>query len=141
MRWLLDTNVVTSALLWGGKPRLLPDAARDKRIELFTSVALLAELTNILSRTKFATKIAASPLTIDQIVDAYAVLATVVRPVPVPRVAPDPDDDVVIATALAANAEIIVTGDIALLSVGNYQGVTLVTVSAALERLGVVRSQ
>ena len=140
MRWLLDTNVVTSALLWGGKPRRLLDAARDKRVELSTRVALLAELTNILSRTKFATKITASQLTIDQIVDAYAVLATVVRPVPVPRVAPDPDDDVVIATALAANVDIIVTGDLALLSVGNYQGVTLATVSAALERLGVARA-
>ena len=140
MRWLLDTNVVTSALLWGGKPRRLLDAARDKRVELSTRVALLAELTNILSRTKFATKITASQLTIDQIVDAYAVLATVVRPVPVPRVAPDPDDDVVTATALAANVDIIVTGDLALLSVGNYQGVTLATVSAALERLGVARA-
>lgn len=141
MRWLLDTNVVTSALLWGGTPRLLLDAARDKRVELVTSVPLLAELTNILSRAKFAGKIAASQLTIDQIVDAYASLATVVRPVPVPRIAPDPDDDVVIATALAARADIIVTGDIALLSVDSYHGIKLVKVVQAVDRLSSVRAQ
>jgi putative PIN family toxin of toxin-antitoxin system len=50
MRLVLDTNVVASALLWGGAPRLLLQAAREKRIELFTSTSLLAELTDILGR-------------------------------------------------------------------------------------------
>ena len=35
MRLVLDTNVVASALLWGGVPRLLLQAAREKRVELF----------------------------------------------------------------------------------------------------------
>ncbi len=54
MRLVLDTNVVASALLWGGVPRLLLQAAREKRVELFTSTPLLAELTDILGRRKFA---------------------------------------------------------------------------------------
>ena len=62
---------------------------------LFTSTALPAELTNILGRRKFDKKIAASTLTVDQIVDRYAALAALVRPTPTPRIAPDPDDDVV----------------------------------------------
>ncbi len=49
MRLVLDTNVVASALLWGGQPRLLLQAKREKRVELFTSIALLTELTGILS--------------------------------------------------------------------------------------------
>ena len=48
MRVVLDTNVVASALLWGGVPRLLLHAGREKRVDLFTSAALLAELTDIL---------------------------------------------------------------------------------------------
>ncbi|MFM9879397.1 MAG: putative toxin-antitoxin system toxin component, PIN family [Burkholderiaceae bacterium] len=133
MRLVLDTNVVASALLWGGVPRLLLQAGREKRIELFTSTAILAELTDILGRRKFGKKIAASALTIDQIVDRYAALADLVRPAPTPRIAPDPDDDVVIGTALAAKADLIVTGDKALLSVAEYQGVRLVTVSEAVK--------
>ena len=50
MRLVLDTNVVASALLWSGVPRLLLQARREKRVELFTSAALLAELTDILGR-------------------------------------------------------------------------------------------
>lgn len=87
MRLVLDTNVVASAVLWGGLPRLLLQAGREKRVELFTSAALLAELTDILGRRKFDKKIAASTLTIDQLVDRYAALAALVRPTPIPRVA------------------------------------------------------
>lgn len=133
MRLVLDTNVVASALLWGGVPRLLLQAAHEKRVELFTSTALLAELTNILGRRKFEAKIEASLFSIDQLVDRYAELAALVRPAPLPRVAPDPDDDVVIATALAAQAEMIVTGDRSLLSVATYQGIQFATVREAVQ--------
>ncbi|HWR77551.1 MAG TPA: putative toxin-antitoxin system toxin component, PIN family [Thiobacillus sp.] len=132
MRLVLDTNVVVSAMLWGGNPKLLLQARREKRIELFTSVAMLAELTDILARPKFEKKIAASLLTVDQLVDGYAELTQVVRPTPTPRIAPDPDDDVVIGTALAAKADLLVTGDRGLLDVGTYQGTRIVSVTEAL---------
>lgn len=93
MRLVLDTNVVASAMLWGGNPKQLLQARREKRVELFTSVTMLAELTDILARPKFAKKIAASLLTVDQLVDGYSELAQVVRPTPTPRIVADPDDD------------------------------------------------
>lgn len=132
MRLVLDTNVVASAMLWGGNPKRLLQARREKRVELFTSVAMLAELTDILGRRKFEKKIAASLLTIDQLVDGYAELAQVMRPTPTPRIVSDPDDDVVIGTALAARVDLLVTGDRGLLDVGAYQGVRIVSVAEAL---------
>ncbi len=135
MRLILDTNVVASALLWDGTPRQLLQAARAQRITLFTSMPLLAELTEILGRRKFEQKVAASQLSIDQLVEGYAQLAALVRPTPVPRLAPDPDDDVVIGTALAANAEFIVTGDRTLRSLNEYQNVKLVSVRETVQRL------
>jgi hypothetical protein len=53
----------------------------------------------------------------------------------VPRLAPDPDDDVVIGTAIAANAELIVTGDRTLLAVGVFHGGRIVTVAEALQAI------
>lgn len=136
MRLVLDTNVVLSALLWGGKPRLLLEAAREDRVELFTSTPLLAELTDILSRRKFEDKIAASMLTVDDIVDGYAALTTIVRPGPIARIALDPDDDAVIATAEAAKADLIVSGDSHLLGLKTFQDILIVTTSVAVERIG-----
>ena len=57
MRLLLDTNVVVSAMLWGGVPHTLLQAAHEKRVTLFTSTPLLAELTDILGRRKFDKKL------------------------------------------------------------------------------------
>lgn len=129
MRLVLDTNVVASALLWGGKPGLLLRAVREGRHTAFSSTPLLAELTDILGREKFQANITASLLSVDQIVDRYADLVMLVRPFEIPRTAPDPDDDIVIGTAIAAMADAVVTGDKALLSIGYYQPVQLVSVA------------
>lgn len=133
MRWVLDTNVVASALLWGGMPRQLLEAGQEKRVDLFTSLPLLAELTDVLGRRRFERKIAASQFSVDELVDRYAALAALVRPLPIPRVVSDPDDDVVIGTALAARAELIVTGDRRVLAVGAYRNVRIVTVGEAVQ--------
>jgi len=68
MRLVLDTNVVASGLLWGGTPRLLLTAGRELRVVLFTSLPLIAELAEILARKKFERKIAASRLSINELV-------------------------------------------------------------------------
>lgn len=136
MRLVLDTNVVASALLWGGTPALLLRARREQRITLFTSPPLLAELADILGRRKFEKKIAASSMSVDQLVERYADLASVVRPVAVVGIALDPDDDVVIGTALAARAELIVTGDRGLLTVGAHRDVRILGVGEALAAIG-----
>jgi uncharacterized protein len=135
-RVVLDTNVVVSAILWGGTPRQLFDLADAGQITLFTSIELLRELTGVLARDKFSEKIAVSGQSIDQIVDGYAAYAEIVRPAETPRIAPDPDDDVVLGTALAASAEMIVTGDRPFLAVGRWQDIEVVTVGAALIRIG-----
>ncbi|MDP1614029.1 MAG: hypothetical protein Q8M11_23440 [Sulfuritalea sp.] len=73
-------NLAASGLLWGGIPAQLLDAAQVGEIELFTSRPLLAELSNILARGKFAAAIAATGLPREELVLGYAELTTVVVP-------------------------------------------------------------
>lgn len=68
---------MSSAAATRSNGALLLQAAREKRIELFTSTGMLAEFIDILGRRKFARKIAASQLIIDQLVEGYAQLASV----------------------------------------------------------------
>ncbi len=58
MRVVADTNTVVSAFLWGGAPAEMLTAAREQRLTLFTSAALIAELEDVLTREKFAARIA-----------------------------------------------------------------------------------
>ena len=133
MRLVLDTNVVTSGLLWNGAPAQLIDAARVDDIELFSSRILLAELTRILRRAKFSKAIAASELSLDELVLGYAELVTLVTPAEIPlTILRDPDDDHVLSCALAARAEWIVSGDHDLLDFKTFRGISIVTAAQAM---------
>lgn len=83
-RWVLDANVVISALFWGGEPRALLTAAHERRVQHVTSVLMLDELADVLLREKFAPKIRASGLEVDALIMRYAALCTVVCAVPLP---------------------------------------------------------
>ena len=137
MRLVLDTNVVASGLLWNGIPSDSLDAAQIGEIELFTTTHLLAELAGILTRAKFAKALAATGLSREALVLGYAELAAIVQPAPIPlTIAADPSDDQVLACALAADAELIVSGDKHLLGLGGkYQGIPVVTPAQAVRMI------
>lgn len=136
MRLVLDTNIALSGLLWGRTPGQLIDAAVQLRVELASSAALLAELHGVLARPKFAAQFAKRGLTVADVFDGYAALVVSVSPLSVPRVIErDPDDDHVIACALAARADAIVSGDQHLLDLAEHQGVVILTARQAIERI------
>lgn len=67
----------------------------------------------------------------------YLEFARVVSPLFVPRVVPnDPDDDHVIACALAAQADVKVSGDKHLLNLCEYQHMRIVTAAQAVTMIG-----
>ena len=139
MRVVLDTNTLVSALLSPhGPPRRLLDDARAQVFELCSSPVLVAELLDVVSREKFAKRLAAAGLTPIGIVGEIRRLATMATPTDVPRVvADDADDDHVLACALAAQTDLIVSGDKHLLKLGGqYQGIAIVTPAQAVQLVG-----
>lgn len=137
MRLVLDTNVVASGLLWSGPPAQLLVAAQVGEIELFTSRPLLAELSHILTRTKFAKAIAATGLPREELVLGYAELATIVVPAKIaPTIVADLSDDEVLACAVAVQAAVIVSGDKHLHGLGGqFQGIAIVRPAEAMNMI------
>ena len=135
MRLVLDTNTVVSGLLWGNKPSLLIEAALAGRVEIFTSHTLLLELEDVLPRSKFARRVAASGFAVAQLSARFALLAKTVAPAVISPVSADPDDDHVLACALAAQADLVVSGDSHLLNLKSYQQIPIVAPAEALERV------
>lgn len=137
MRLVLDTNTALSGLLWGGTPGRLLDAAEAGRIELASSAALLAELHGVMSRQKFARQLAQRKLKVADLFDGYASLVTIVAPAAIaPTIVRDPADDQVLAAALAAPADLIVSGDAHLLDLEAFHGIDIVTAATAIGRIG-----
>lgn len=136
VRLILDTNTALSGLLWHGTPRQVIEAAIATRVVLFSSLELLAELEDVLSRAKFAVRFAQIGKTPQELITEYCGLVNVVAAPGLPvSVADDPDDDAVLACAVAAGAEMIVSGDDHLLRLGSYAGIPIATAAALLERL------
>jgi putative PIN family toxin of toxin-antitoxin system len=136
VRLVLDTNTVVSGLFWGGAPGQLQDAARARRVELYSSPALLGELARVLRRRKFSTRMAGISASIEELIEGYGQLARLVSPAAIaPVVHADPDDDEVLACALAAKADLIVSGDSHLLNLKTYQGIPIMPAAEAVKRL------
>jgi uncharacterized protein len=137
LRLVLDTNVVVAGSLWNGPPRRLIEAAIAGEVELFSSAVLLDELAHTLGYSKFDKRIEAFGTGIAALLAQYTALVSLVAPVSVPRiVANDADDDHVIAAAVAARAELIVTGDRKhLLPIGSHQGIAILTAREVVNRL------
>jgi putative PIN family toxin of toxin-antitoxin system len=111
-RAVLDPNVLVSAFISqrGGSPDLIVRAWREGAFELVVSPQLIAELTEVLGRPKFALQAA------DGRAEAYiAALAgdavQIDAPADPPSVSPDAGDDYLLALARAAGADVIVSGD------------------------------
>lgn len=137
MRLVLDTNVLISGVIANRLPRRLVEGALAGEFEMCTSEALLSELLDVLSRSKFAARLERAGLTPDAIVDDLRRIAVVVAPTDTPRVVPrDPGDDHVVAVAIAGQADLIASGDKRdLLSMGSIEGIPIVTAREAVERL------
>jgi putative PIN family toxin of toxin-antitoxin system len=133
LKFVLDTSTVVSGFFWRNAPRLLLDAATEGRIDLATSTVLIDELAEVIARAKFSRKLAEQNVTARVLLNRYAQLATRVTPASIRRtVLDDADDDHVLACALAANADLIVSGDAHLLNLKRYHGMPILAAGEAL---------
>ncbi|MBS0613519.1 MAG: putative toxin-antitoxin system toxin component, PIN family [Proteobacteria bacterium] len=137
MRIVLDTNFAFSALLWrGAMHELLTHLRSHPTAQLFSSPVLLEELTGVLTRPTATRQLAVIGKTARDVLADYLTIVELVEPQPLPApVSRDPDDDHVLACALAANAALIVTGDRDLLDLGSFRQIRILTAQEALAAL------
>jgi putative PIN family toxin of toxin-antitoxin system len=136
VRVVLDTNVVASALLWGGNPERLIELAGEGALTLVTSEELVAELARILERGKFAQKLLKKNVSAAEIVSRYRELVEMVEAPSIEETQlRDPDDATVLACALSAHVDAIVSGDGDLRALGIYKGIPILSAAECLQRL------
>ncbi len=138
MRIVLDTNVVLSALLWRGTPHhLLAAIGQRSSIQLYSSTALLEELADVLTRPSATKRLSLIGRSAREVLADYVEAIDLVEPTSVPSVVVgDVDDDQVIAAAVAARADLIVSGDRKhLLPLGSHQSIDIVEAAEAVRRI------
>lgn len=124
MRVVLDTNVLLSAILFGGTPGRILDAWRAGQVEFVMSPDIVDEHVQVGERLSERYP----DVEIQPIVTLLIQNATVVPTAPLPvTVCDDPDDDKFLACALASGTDIVVSGDKKLRAVSGYEGINVLT--------------
>lgn len=122
MKVVFDTNVLISAFIVPGKQGDKAFyLAREKKFDLFTSVAILTE-----TASKLRDKFSQSPEDIIRALKLISRHAHVVRPGTQLDVLKDAPDNRILECALEAGADLIVTGDRHLLNLKKFSDVTII---------------
>ena len=122
-RIVLDTNILVSALVFGGTPREVTGLIAKKAVIIVMSEETLTELRRIIA-VKF-------PKFIPKTAQFEKLLRRYARWVPLGNhtvtMCRDPDDNTFIETALAGNCDYIVSGDKDLLSLKRYEHIQIIS--------------
>lgn len=129
---VFDTNVLLSAIGWGGKPHRCLELARTQQIIGVTCREILEELgAKLESKLDFTPAEAASV-----VADLLGTLTFVVISGDLRTVPADPKDDMILECGIVAGADFVVTGDRRhLLPLKTFQGIRILTPSGLLTEL------
>lgn len=136
IRAVLDTNVLFSGIIGVTRETSTPGAIvrawQAAAFELITSEHIRAEVQRTLTENPyFSSRLAAEDVTANlESLAADAIQAVVT--VQVVGVASHPEDDLVLAAAVSAGADYLVTGDRELRALGQYRGVSILDPRAFL---------
>jgi len=121
-RIVLDTNVLISAIVFGGQPRKILEMVIEGNVTCSLSFAILDELRDVLQRPKFGF----SPQQAATVIDELQGICEILNP---PRrirtIKADPDDNRILECAVEAKADCIISGDTHLLELGKYREILI----------------
>lgn len=134
MKAVFDTNVLVSSMIKHGKPRDLWNTVLDGKIHLVVSEEILQELISVSARPKIAKYLDKADIN-----NFLKILLQKAELVNIEgeslNLAEDPDDNMILETALVGGAGYIVSGDDHLISLGDFKGIKILTVASMLKML------
>ena len=130
MKLVIDTNVLISAVFFGGKPRKVVESVIGGHVKACASGEIIKEYEEVLEEM-ISRKQGVLRKDLFQFLMKRIEIA---QPVSEVRVCRDPDDDKFLSCAIEAGALYIVSGNKDLLDIGEYDGVTIITAAEFCER-------
>lgn len=125
---VLDTNLIISALIFGGKPEQVYNLVLEKQIIGITSSILLAELTEVLTK-----KFNFESIRVEQLEKIIKKHFKMVNPKQTVKILQDIDDNRVLEAAAEGKCSYIVTGDKDLLTLKTFHQIRILTPNDFLE--------
>ena len=131
MRIVIDTNVIASAIFFGGKPRKLIELLMRHQLVAYASPEIINEYQETCDELVSRYPVKPLLLPLNQIISVCRLIETHSKI----SVCCDPEDNKFIECAVDAGCIYIVSGDKDLLSIKEYDGIQIVTVADFLDAL------
>ena len=131
MKIVCDINILISGILFGGKPREILRLCASGTVTNRISPVILKEVEEVLLRPKFDLK----EEQVYEIIRLFRDTFTLVSPDRcLSIVTADPDDNRILETALATEADAIVSGDAHLLDLVNWNCIPILSADTFLKK-------
>ncbi len=127
MNVVLDTNVLVSALQFGGKPRVILEQIIDRELSGYITQEIIQEVRETLRR-----KFRLSDIDLKNIEDFLRATFILLAIKPIAKTARDPKDDHILAVTHAVAVDYVISGDKDLLTLDIYNGASIVSVAEFL---------
>ena len=124
MKIVIDTNLVASAIYFGGKPEKLIDLLINQRFDAYTNGVIIEEYDATVEKLKKDYPDKTEKFALPDIIAKIHQIEITAEV----HVCRDPDDDKFIGCALDSKSKYIVSGDKDLLAVGKHEDVEIMTV-------------
>jgi uncharacterized protein len=125
---VLDTNVLISGVIASGYSAKILDAARREEIKLITSIHMLEEFSDVISRRRITRKYPKATEDAEALLDFFRAFAEFVSGIPEEdQISSDRDDDFVLACAVDGKADYVVSGDPHLLDLKTYNQIPILS--------------
>lgn len=127
---ILDTNLIVSALVYGGKPEQIYRLVLEKKIIAYISPFIITEVIEVLTK-----KFHFNQIKLRQIERKVRKNFIVINPTEVISFVRDPDDARVLEAAVEGDCNYIITGDQDLLDLKEYQKIKILTAEEFLSEI------
>jgi putative PIN family toxin of toxin-antitoxin system len=135
MKIVLDTNILVSAAIRGGKPFQLLKKGESGEVRIVLSDPIISEFEDVLSEPR----IGFDKYEVNTISKKISTFCKIINPkIKLKVITDDPDDDRILECAVSCGADYVVSGDKHLLNLGEYRGIKIIT---AAEMLNILQAQ
>lgn len=135
-RVVIDTNILISAVIRPlGTVGLVLRHLRDGHYKLLYSEPILTEIVDVLNRPTIRNKYGVTQADIETIVGLVLLRGEVIIPKRRITICRDPKDNMILEAAADGFADMIISGDQDLLSIGDFEGIAILTPAEFISHL------
>lgn len=136
MNIVIDSNIWISGIFWNGKPKYLLKILEKDILSSYICKEMIDEIDEVIKRDFFKERINLLGLTTENIINQIIELNKIIEiDGNLNAIKDDPDDNIILETAIKSKSEFLISGDNHLLDLKNYNNIKIISCKDFIDML------